>query len=272
MNDSPRTAFVSLANVGPCLQAIGRVKSRASSLLPMRVFAFGVGAALFVVPVATFGAKGDKPDKIEKFDKVMKAERSQSERPSSPAPSSSRGSSSSGQSSRSSSKSLPPATPSTAAAAQFEPYRMIVDRNIFNPNRTGRSRSADEAPAPKIDQIALVGTMESDEGGRVAFFDSAEAAHRKSTKVGDEIAGFTVKLITPTGVELVQDEKKLTLRVNQQLRRIAGGDWRVTGRDPLRADVARPGESSSPSGSTVPANASDVLRRLMEQRQKQLKQ
>jgi hypothetical protein len=115
--------------------------------------------------------------------------------------------------------------------------------------------------------------MESEQG-LVAFFDSANAAYQKAVRVGEEVAGFTVKDITAGGVQLSAGERTLGLRVNQQLRRSDGGEWRVTGRDLTRVDAAPPASEASAAAAApaVPANASDVLRRLMEQRQKQLKQ
>ena len=144
--------------------------------------------------------------------------------------------------------------------------------------RTGASdrraqQRQQEAPPPKVDTVALVGTMQSDLG-LVAIFDGSDPAFRAAVPVGGEIAGFKVKRILPAGVELSAGERNLTLRMSQQLRRIAGGDWRTTGRDLSRADFGRAeaSPSAAPAQPAIPANTSDVVRRLMEQRQKQLKQ
>lgn len=222
-----------------------------------------LGTLLMFAPFVALAAKGEKPaksekpgkpDKVEKVEKVPKSERSSGKG----APASSTSSS---------------ARSSAAASttAQFEPFRLIVDRNIFNPNRTGRSRASEESAAPKVETVALVGTMETEEG-RVAFFDSTDAAFQKAVRAGDKVGEFTVKQINAGGIELTRDDKTIPVRVNQQLRRIVGGDWRVTGRDPMRAEIGRATEPTGPAAPAIPANASEVLRRLMEQRQKQLKQ
>lgn len=225
-----------------------------------------------VVARAAKADKPEKPDKPERVDKVPRAERieraSTSERSDR---SSGERSSRSGESRSTAGSSAPAAAPATSAGAPFEPFRIVVERNIFNPNRTGRTRATEEA-APKVEQIALVGTMESEQG-RVAFFDGSDPAFQKVLRVGESVGGFAVKEITPTGVELSGGEKAVALKVNQQLRRVEGGEWRVSGRDLTRTEVAQTGGASSgPVAPAVPANASDVLRRLMEQRQKQLKQ
>lgn len=157
------------------------------------------------------------------------------------------------------------------AASDFEAFRIVVDRNIFNPNRTGRSRASEEVQ-PRFDTFGLVGTMESEQG-LVAIFDSTDEALRKAVPEGGTIGGFTVKAIQPASVELVAGDKTQTIRMGQQLRRPEGGEWRLGPRDVARAEVARvEKEKDRAAAPAIPANASDVVRRLMEQRQKQLKQ
>lgn len=166
--------------------------------------------------------------------------------------------------------------PATAAAqpVTIDSFRLITERNIFNPNRIGRTvrNSEPAAPVQKVDTISLVGTMESEQGLR-AFFDSSNAALPKAARAGDSVGEFAVQKISSDGVVLVRDGKEIPLRVTQQLRRPEGGEWTVTGivasAAPARAVTAENDPATPPS---IPADASDVLRRLMEQRQKQLKQ
>ena len=170
----------------------------------------------------------------------------------------------------------PPARVNAAAPAiaSFDAFRLIGDRNIFNPNRVGRSsRSADEAP-PRVDTISFVGTMEY-EKGLFAFFDSPDSIYRKALHEGETIGPFTVKTITADAVDLVRDAKPVSLRMGQQLRRPAGGDWSVIAADVVRTEARAAEAASAPASSAppaIPADASETLRRLMELRQKQLKQ
>ena len=100
----------------------------------------------------------------------------------------------------------PPVRVSAAApdVASFEAYRGIGERNIFNPNRIGRStRSTEEAP-PRVDLVSFVGTMQY-EKGLFAFFDSPDGAYRKTLHEGEALGQFTVQNITPSGVDLVRD-------------------------------------------------------------------
>lgn len=163
-------------------------------------------------------------------------------------------------------------TNSTAPAiplADFNAFRLVTERNIFNPNRIGRTRESNDAPPPRVETIAFVGTMETDRGLR-AFFDSTDAAFKKTLREGETVADFTVKRILSDSVELTRGEQTTPLRMTQQLRRTEGGEWTVTVREQVRPEVAKAAEAAAPLA--IPSNASEVLRRLMEQRQKALKQ
>ncbi len=169
--------------------------------------------------------------------------------------------------------SAPPAAAGPAALgpnADFTAFRLITERNIFNPNRIGRGRE-DDTPPPRTETIALVGTMDSGAKGRQAFFDSPDAAYRKALGEGDTLVGYTVKAIQPDRIELAAGDKTLSLTLSQQLRRPAGGEWTVAARE-LPAPTAGGPAAAPAEPPPIPAGASDLLRRLMEQRQKQLKQ
>lgn len=153
----------------------------------------------------------------------------------------------------------------------FEAFQLVVERNIFNPNRTGRTRATTEEKPPRVDEISLVGTMNY-EKGLVAFFDSPDSAFRKTVREGESIGDFKVQRITAEGVELVRDEKPVPLKVAQQLRRPEGGDWSVTD-TPARAESGASAAGSTrynPAPVEIPADASEVLKRLMKKRDKQL--
>jgi hypothetical protein len=161
---------------------------------------------------------------------------------------------------------VPPAATATKAvspADSFEAFRIIAEKNIFNPNRVGLTRATTEAKPPRVDEIALVGTVEFG-GKRVALFESAEVAFRKTVAEGETLGEFTVRRVGNEGVDLVRGDQVLALRVAQRLRRPEGADWSVV----AAPDAPRPEASSAPA---IPADASDVLKRLMRQREKQLK-
>jgi hypothetical protein len=163
---------------------------------------------------------------------------------------------------------------SVAPTASFDTFRVVSDRNIFNPNRTGRRERSTEETPPRVDTLSVVGTMESDRGLR-AFFDGSEASYRRAVRVGETVDQFKVTQITPQMVDLERDGKNLSVRVGQQLRRPEGADWDLVGEDVVRSEAqaraaaeAR-GDPSVPP--PIPAGASDIERRMRERRQKDFK-
>jgi hypothetical protein len=161
----------------------------------------------------------------------------------------------------------PPAPPRAAAAgtgASFETFQLIGNLNIFNASRVGWTPGSVQ---PHVDTIAFVGTMESAKG-RLAFFNSSNRSFRLTLPQGGSIAGFTVSRIDTSGVELTKDAKPFTLGMGQQLRRPPGGDWAL---GPAGAYEAASAAATS-AAPEIPAGASDVLKRLMEKRQQELKQ
>lgn len=160
-------------------------------------------------------------------------------------------------------------------SANFDAFRVISDRNIFNPNRTGRRERTTEERVPRLDVISLVGTMESDRGLR-AFFDGSEGSFRKALRVGESVDKFKVTQIAPNVVELERDGKSFPVRVGQQLRRPEGSDWNLVGEDVARREAQAKATADTRSDPTappiIPANVDDVTRRMMERRQKELKQ
>lgn len=180
--------------------------------------------------------------------------------------------------SRSESNAKTPARTDVSAAplATFEGFRLISDRNIFNPNRTGRRDRSSEESAPRLDVITLVGTMESDRGLR-AFFEGSSSAFRKALRVGDSVESFKVTQVSPTGAELEREGKPFSMRVGQQLRRPDGGEWNLIAADVVRSEAAaaaakaNTGKIDPTAPVAIPANADDVTRRLMEKRNQDLK-
>lgn len=170
---------------------------------------------------------------------------------------------------------------------EYTHFAVVNDRNIFNPNRTKRSRynpGEEKPPEPKIEVVALTGTL-SYEQGTLAFFDSATGEFRKATRVGEQIAGYTVKEIAAAGVGLERGGETLQLKVGQQLRRQDEGPWEVTtgqfvagnnqgdssrsGRRSSRNESAGESGAAGSSASASGEGPSEALKRLLEQRRKE---
>ncbi len=197
------------------------------------------------------------------------------------------------------------ATPKPAAPAPAAPvapvgktdyvaFKIINDRNIFNPNRTSRSAApvvtTERPKVVKVESFALLGTM-SYAKGSVAFFDGSNSSYKKAAKPADTIANYKIKEIAPNGVKLESGGKEVELRVGMQMRRQDEGEWQIGSKTESYATTSRSSSNDSPKSATStsredgastppPATtgtdsgagggASDLLKRLMEQRAKEL--
>ena len=159
----------------------------------------------------------------------------------------------------------------------YEAFKLINDRNIFSPSRTRSSSREEIRERPKkarIDKFALVGTMIYFKG-TFAFFDGSESSYRKSLKVGEKVAGFEVKAIAQDGATLLVGTNAISLKVGAGMQREEEGEGQQTS-NPGGFEVASSkGDKSekSDSGSTDSSGGgeSDILKRLLEKREKELK-
>jgi hypothetical protein len=164
----------------------------------------------------------------------------------------------------------------------YSTFRVITERNIFNAGRSGRTnRGTRESTArpSRVVAFTLVGTLSSGQG-LFAFFDSSDSDLRKALKPQDSIAGHRITNIAPNSVTLEADGKSVELRVGMQLRREDDGPWQAAERqDSSERHDSRDGPRSlsdsganTPSGSSTSpapnAEESEVLKRLMQQREK----
>jgi hypothetical protein len=156
----------------------------------------------------------------------------------------------------------------------YSAFKIILERNIFDPNRYPRqSRPPTRAPT-RVDSLTLVGTM-SYEKGEFAFFDGTSSDYKKALKSSDVIAGYKVKTITPTGVALASGTNELKLGVGMQLRREEDGPWRLSGQSTSYA--ATPNSTSTSTNAAAATGAaltsvaadSDIIKKLMQRRQQE---
>jgi len=197
----------------------------------------------------------------------------------------------------------PAAEKSSAAPASnesgYSAFKMIADRNIFNGNRSGQvirsTRSSTQQRSVRVDSFALVGTMVS-EKGPMAFFDGTESSYRKAVRTGDSIAGFKIHEILHAGVRLAAGTNTVDLKVGSGMRREDEGLWKPAssglsfasgsassrsstsyssrsdgGSSRDRSSSSRNESRSENSGSDAASSADvdEVLKRLMEKREKE---
>jgi hypothetical protein len=164
----------------------------------------------------------------------------------------------------------------TAQGVNESAFALIAERNIFNANRSGgRVQLSSSRRAARVETFTLVGTM-AYEKGVFAFFEGSSSEFSKVLKTNGVIAGHKLAEIYADSVKLEADGKQFELPIGSQMRREDAGTWKMAeapagnGGSDAASPMARVGSSSASSpSSSAPANQSEILKRLMERREKE---
>jgi hypothetical protein len=122
-------------------------------------------------------------------------------------------------------------SPASPSSSEYEAFKLIIDRNIFNPNR--RPGVPDEvtkveAPKPvKIEAFSLVGTMIDDERGALAFFDGTEPKYQVVLKPDGTIGGYRISNIALSSVKLEANSNEVELPFGMQMRKPGEAEWQL---------------------------------------------
>lgn len=162
----------------------------------------------------------------------------------------------------------PAQTTNAPARLSYDAFRMISDRNIFNPNRVGRGGARttrrDTTPAAHVESFSLVGIM-SYEKGLFAFFEGTSADFKKVLQADAVIGQYKVASIVPDAVKLTFGTNDYELKVGMQMRREDEGEWflSATGEGSSRRRVpfsrtltnGEPESLTSTNGTEIAGNA-----------------
>ncbi len=172
-----------------------------------------------------------------------------------------------------------PAPAAGNSTPRFSNFQVIVDRNIFNANRSGGRIRQRGAPPSRVDSFALLGTM-SYEKGRFAFFDGSGSDFHKTLKPADKIAGYTVADIGYDRVKLAaSNSQPVELCIGMQMKSLDGGPWSLSEKTELPAasdtNTASTALSAIDDKSEIVDSPTDdlstkALKRLMKKRKKEL--
>lgn len=163
----------------------------------------------------------------------------------------------------------------SVSSTDYSSFRIISDRNIFNPNRSSGRRYESSGPRVRVDSFTLIGTM-SYEKGSFAIFEGTSSAYRKTFKTADTIAGYRIAEIDPYSIKLLAASNQvITLPIGAQMKRTDRGPWTLLAQaEPMTASAptpSNPGEPPSFSNRAASMNGADseILKRLMMKRQKE---
>ncbi len=171
-------------------------------------------------------------------------------------------------------------TDDSSPTTDFRSFEVIVQRNIFDPNRyphTGTIRHRETYRG--VPTFSLAGTM-SYRKGMFAFFNGTSEVYQKALQNGGKIAGYTVTNITFDGAQIVADGKTINLKVGDAMRQ-AGNGWELSAAgqwtdESSTTDSGSQSTNTAAGATSVPAptingDQSDVLKRLMQKRAQELK-
>ena len=113
----------------------------------------------------------------------------------------------------------------SASGSDFNSFKIIADRDIFNQSRLPHQRAVRQARV--ADSFSLVGTLFYADGD-IAFFDGTSDEYRKALKVGGDIAGYKVVAVTLDSVTLSDGTNQTVLKITTQMRRDDAGHWSVS--------------------------------------------
>ena len=172
-------------------------------------------------------------------------------------------------------------TNNTSSAVSLQNFKIITQRNIFDPNRRAgsgeRGRRIDPNRLARADGFSLVGTL-LDKRGEFAFFSGSDSKYKKVLKVSGMIADYKVTEVTPDYVELESNSSnQVKMTVGMQMKKLDAGEWQLVDGTLAVAKVSdtaasetKDTETSDSEPSTGSSSADAILKKLMQQREKEL--
>ena len=166
--------------------------------------------------------------------------------------------------------------PGPALTTDYNSFRIISERNIFNQTRAphGQAPMSYRRPVPTrtvSDSFSLVGTL-AYATNRVAFFDSGNPDYHRALQLGEKIGGYKLVAVLPDSVALDAAGRPFEMKVGMQLRRFAeGGAQLATTNETYVASTNASATAGSTTSGGPAVDANEVLRKLMEKRAQELK-
>jgi hypothetical protein len=172
-------------------------------------------------------------------------------------------------------------TSNASSAASLQNFKIITQRNIFDPNRRAgsgeRGRRIDPNRLARAEGFSLVGTL-LDKRGEFAFFSGSDSKYKKVLKVAGIIADYKVTEVAPDYVELESNgSNQVKMTVGMQMKKLDAGEWQLVDGTVALAIVSettasetKDSETSDDAPSTGSSSADAVLKRLMQAREKEL--
>ncbi|MGO8698361.1 MAG: hypothetical protein ACLQVY_11660 [Limisphaerales bacterium] len=134
----------------------------------------------------------------------------------------------------------------------FDSFKIITQRNIFDPTRTGRRVRRE--PQRRVEFVRLAGIVIDPKEEAVQFTGSG--VPDKFLKVGDSVKDLKVVQITEDGARLKEGQSNafvLDFEKRTSLRREENGPWQVSSDTSDPAPVASANSDEAGSSASTPA-------------------
>jgi len=157
-------------------------------------------------------------------------------------------------------------------------YAIILNRNIFSRTRVSARQRPREEPRPVFqpnpEAYHLLKGVVQENDDFIAFIENTQSGTVLRLHRGDAVARGTIKTLTLDGLEYEMEGKTTVVRIGLDLE---GGHGVMTTRQMYDLTTSAPAGTSQPAQTTPSTTApsgdtADIIKRLMEQRQRQLGQ
>ncbi len=162
-------------------------------------------------------------------------------------------------------------------------YSMIVERNIFTRDRGKRrepeSVQGQKQVAPPIGKSYVLRGISIWGREHIAFFENVRYGATQMYRVGDSVEGGKIKKITLDHVEVENETRVVTIKVGDDLAGETASSPLTLGEFVDRLEETEPSASVEKNSDTQevaptktePEDTEDILEKLMERRNQELK-
>jgi hypothetical protein len=172
---------------------------------------------------------------------------------------------------------IPQAAGNEPGEISFESYKSIFEKNIFSRSRISSAGPAGVSGPVRTEKVVLslyvLRGVAIETSSRLAFVEEEISGQFSRLAVGDALLNGTIAEIASDRVVFKADEQTREVRIGQEFDRVESvversADAAVTSADPNVPVPARAVPNTSLPAS--PSGESDILKQMMERRNKEL--
>ncbi len=162
-----------------------------------------------------------------------------------------------------------------AARLDYNAFKIIAEKNIFDPTRRGRRIPGPNVRQRVVEHLTFSGV--GDDYGKTTAFFAGDGVPNVDFKTGDSVKGLKIAQINLDGVQLTDGTNTYVLDLDNRrsLSRTDGGPWSVVSEqfaaNPARGLTRRSSSGETPTSDAVSAApsggaSSDIIERLKKRK------